>query len=84
MSNQMTKTNPPTIRIYNVTEGPFHPSDYDAFAEEDEWVVVCLVETAAGALVEEEICFDTFDQAYEVVKYFKRQIKPYILEGYEP
>lgn len=64
------------MKIYGVIEGPLHSSDYDAFAEEDEWIVVCILEGPWGALLEEEVFFDTFDEAYEVVKYFKRQIKP--------
>jgi hypothetical protein len=64
------------LKVFGVIEGPIHSSDYDAFAEEDEWVVVCILEGPGGALVEEEVIFDTFDEAYEVVKHFKRQMKP--------
>ena len=42
--------------------------------------MVALVEDLNGAILEEEILFDTFDEAYELVKWFKNQIVPYSVE----
>jgi hypothetical protein len=68
-------------KIYNVIVGPIHASEYDGGdCYDDEWVILALVEQPNGALEEEEIVLDTFDEAYEIVKHFKSQIIPFEIE----
>lgn len=70
------------LRVYNVIEGPIHTLDIPDWDEPHGWLTVCLVEQENGAVEEEEIVFDTFDEAYEVVKWFKDQIIPFDVIGY--
>ena len=66
-------------KMYQVIEGPIHTSDIEDsyYDEKDGWIVVGLVEQVNGSILEEEVLFDTFDEAYEVVKWFKQQIIPF-------
>lgn len=70
------------LKVYNVIEGPISTYDIPDWNDKEGWLMVCLVEQPSGALEEEEIIFDTFDEAYEVVKWFKGQIIPYEVHGY--
>jgi len=70
------------FKVYNVIEGPIHTNDIPDWDDEKGWLMVCLVEQDNGALMEEEIIFDTFDEAYEVVKWFKSQIAPHEVWNY--
>ena len=70
------------LKIYNAIEGPIHTSEIPD-TEDTGWVVVCLVEQEDGSVREEEVLFDTFDEAYEVVSWFCKQIAPFLLRGYE-
>ena len=65
------------LKVYNIIEGPISTYDMPMWDEEPGWVVVGLVEQENGSLEEEEIIFDTFDEAYEIVKWFKGQIVPF-------
>lgn len=70
------------FKVYNVIEGPINTHDIPFWDDEHGWLMVCLVEQDNGALMEEEIIFDTFDEAYEVVKWFKSQIAPHEVWNY--
>lgn len=70
------------LKVYNVNYGPFHTSDIPGWDDVDGWMVVCLVEQINGAVEEEEIVFDTFDEAIEIVDWFKGQIIPFEVFGY--
>ncbi len=68
------------LKVYSVIEGPYHTSeipDQDNDWGEAGWVVVALVEQENGSLAEEEILFDTFNEGYELVSWFKGQVAPY-------
>jgi hypothetical protein len=86
MNGKLVVNNPfigEVTKVYQIVEGPIHTDDYDDWDEETEgagWVVVALVEDLNGAILEEEILFQTFDDAYELVKWFKNQIIPYPVE----
>ena len=67
------------LKIYNIIEGPINTLDIPMWDEDHGWFIVALVEQENGALEEEEIIFDTFNEAYEVVKWFKGQIAPFEL-----
>ena len=70
-----------TLTIWGVVCGPMHSSEIEGWEdEEDSWVVVCQLENSYGGLDVEEINFYTFDEAYEVVDYFKHGKAPYYLE----
>jgi hypothetical protein len=70
------------LRVYNVVQGPISTYDIPDWDERHGWLTVCLVEQENGAVEEEEIIFDTFDEAYEVVSWFKGQIIPFDVVGY--
>lgn len=70
------------LRVFNVNHGPYHTSDIPGWNEAHGWMVVCLVEQVNGAVEEEEIIFDTFDEAIELVDWFKGQIIPFEVFGY--
>lgn len=70
------------IKVYGIIEGPISTYDYPMWEEGPGWVVVCQVEQLNGSLAEEEILFDTFDEAYELVKWFKNQCVPYTVWDY--
>jgi len=65
------------LKVYNIIEGPINTHDVPDWDDEHGWFIVGLVEQSNGALEEEEIIFDTFNEAYEVVKWFKGQIVPF-------
>lgn len=65
------------LKVYNVIEGPISTYDIPMWNDAPGWVMVCLVEQENGALMEEEIIFDSFDEAYEIVRWFKSQIIPH-------
>lgn len=69
------------VVIYSVIEGPFHSSEIPDWDEEDDcWLLLCQVENSYGALEAEELAFSTFDEAYEIVKHFKKNCFPFIME----
>ncbi len=70
------------LKVYNVIEGPISTYDIPLWDEPHGWVVVSLVEQENGALEEEEIVFDTFDEAYELVRWFKGQVSCYEVWDY--
>jgi hypothetical protein len=43
-------------------------------------MLVCQVENSYGGLEVQELPFHTFDDAYEVVQYFRHGRAPYVLE----
>jgi len=65
------------LKVYSVVEGPICTYDVPDWDDDHGWFVVCLVEQENGALEIEEIIFDTFNEAYELVSWFKGQIAPY-------
>lgn len=71
-------------KIYGVVSGPYHTSDVEGDDNYDEdtdgWFVCCSVEQENGSLEDEEIFFDTFDEAFEVVDWFKASIIPYEID----
>jgi hypothetical protein len=71
------------LKVYNIIEGPISTYDIPEWNEPHGWLVVCLVEQENGALEEEEIVFDTFDEGYELVKWFKSQIAPHEVWDYK-
>jgi len=67
------------MKIHNVISGPYDNG-------EDIWNV-CLIETN-GDLEEAELFYDSYDEAYEMVKHFTKSIQPLIMfigdeSGYE-
>jgi hypothetical protein len=71
------------VKVYGIAEGPIYSDDYEGWDEELEgegWVVVALIEDVNGSIFEEEIIFETFDDAYELVSWFKKQVAPYTVE----
>jgi hypothetical protein len=85
MKGRLVMSNPQItdfVRIYNVIEGPIHSDDYIDWGDDQEegWVIVALCEDKNGALVEEELVLDSFDDAYVIVKHFKDQIIPFKME----
>ena len=70
------------LKVYNIIEGPISTYDIPDWDEEHGWMVVCLVEQENGSIFEEEINFTTFNEAYELVKWFKSQIIPYEVWDY--
>ena len=70
------------LRVYNLVEGPISTYDIPDWDEPHGWLILALVEQENGALEEEEIVMQTFDEAYEVVKWFKGQTIPFEVFGY--
>lgn len=70
------------LRVFQLVEGPISTYDIPMWDETHGWLVVALVEQTNGSLEEEEIVFNTFDEAYELVKWFKGQIIPFEVFGY--
>jgi len=72
------------IHIYGIVEGPFHSTEMQGWDEDECWIIVCQVENAFGGIEVEELTFWTFDDAYEIVKYFKEgRPTPLIIEQEE-
>jgi len=71
-------------KIYGVVSGPFHTDDVQGVDYYDEdyegWFVNCIVEQTDGSIDDEEIFFDTFEEALEVVEWFKASIVPYEID----
>lgn len=65
------------LKVYSIVEGPVSTYDVPDWDDIPGWFIVALVEQENGALAEEEIIFDTFDEAYEIVKWFKAQVVPF-------
>lgn len=59
------------MKIYDVQSGPWDDGEYI-------WNV-CKVEED-GKVFSEEIFFDSFDDAYEMIKYFAKNIEPIELD----
>jgi len=74
-----------SVYIYGIVEGPIHSSDIPNWDDDKEgWMILAQVEQSNGAIMCEEITFDTFDEAYEVIKYFKEfRPLPYVLNDLE-
>ena len=70
------------IKVYGVVEGPFSTHDIPDWEEEHGWLLVCQVEQLNGSLDVEEVVFDTFDEAYEITRWFKSQCVPFEMTGY--
>lgn len=64
-------------RIYNSIEGPIASSEIPDWEGPPGYMILCLVELPDGSLEEQEMVFDTFNEAYELVSWFKSQIIPY-------
>ena len=74
------------VIIYGIVEGPFHSDEIPDWEEDSCWMVVCQTEDPFGGIQIEELTFWTFDDALEVVDYFKRPHSgPFIMdsEGWE-
>jgi hypothetical protein len=70
------------IKMYQLVEGPMWSGDIPMWDDQEGWVVVGLIEQENGALMEEEVIFDTFDEAYQCVYWFKSQIAPFEIKDY--
>jgi len=79
MSNDM-------LLIWSIIEGPFSSQDVEDWDQEEDgpdcWIIVAQTETSYGSLEVKEIYFETFDGAYELVKYFTHGRAPYVIEGW--
>ena len=64
------------VKIWDVLSGPY-PSDLPD--EQDVHYNVCKVEIE-GKVIQMEYFFDSFNDAYEMVKYFQSNIEPLELE----
>ena len=67
-------------KIYNVIQGPVHTDFYPDWDDAEGWVLLVLLESETGALLEEEIVCDTLAEAMEIVDWFKGQIAPFEME----
>lgn len=67
----------PTMKIWGITEGPFHASELDDpnIPDDLEYMMVCKVEVD-GSIIQKEFYFNTHEEAYHLVKYFSSNIKP--------
>lgn len=66
------------MKIWNVNSGPYENDDGQIWN-------VCLIENEEGQMVEDEIYYETFDDAYSMVVHFKFKIEPIeIEEFYDP
>lgn len=66
------------MKIYDVIQGPFKASDFEGYPSDASfYIVVCKIEDATGALLEEDVAFPSFYHAMSVVDHFKQQIVPY-------
>lgn len=73
-------------RIYGVISGPWHSSEVPDWDHEEDgwglrfnegWVVVVQMEDERGTIKPEEVVFEDFEEAMELVDWFKGQIAPY-------
>lgn len=62
------------MKIWHVKDGPYNVEGTDI-----HWIV-CLVEVEDGKLETSELYYPTFDDAYEVKKYFDKNIEPLTYE----
>jgi len=58
------------MKIWHVVDGPYQVDHSDI-----HWLV-CLIEVTEGKLETTELYYPSFDDAYEVKKYFDKNIEP--------
>lgn len=81
LKNLRKKKTPPkvsteTMLIWDVIEGPIDIDDLpDEMPEGHNFLNVCKVEVD-GEIVHANLWFETFDEAYEMVKHFHKSIEP--------
>lgn len=64
------------VKIWDVQSGPYTDLDPDG---EEYYYNLCKIEVN-GKVLSREYYFDSFDDAYEMVKYFHKNIEPIELE----
>jgi hypothetical protein len=71
------------IVIYDVLYGPIwceEDPDWDIEEDGEGFYLVCKIwDEDNNRLVDEEIIFDTLDEALEVVNFFKDKTKPFLI-----
>ncbi len=65
-----------TVKIWDVISGPYPCDIPDA---EDVYFNLCKVEVD-GKIESIEYFFDSFNEAYEMIKYFQKNIEPIEIE----
>lgn len=64
------------LKVHRVIRGPIEDPEY-----EDSWFNNCLIEIEGDTeLVEDDIYFDDFDEAYNFMKHFDTSIDPIEIE----
>lgn len=67
--------------IYNVSDGPYHYSEIDGVdrpTEDANFMVVALMSDSLDSkeMYDQDIWFESLDEAYDIANYFKANIKP--------
>jgi hypothetical protein len=75
------KTKPKNVlKLWGIIEGPFHREEVEGEEDNDqEWML--LMKISKGEEVSEsQIWFDTFQDVYQIRRYFEKNIEPLELE----
>lgn len=75
LKKKLTKEKPPKVLIWGVLDGPVRAED--VVGDNEEGTVGLILKISMNDEVKNvEFWFDTFDQAYEIVKHFHKSIEP--------
>lgn len=75
------KTKPKNVlKLWGIVEGPFHREEVEGEEDNDqEWMLVMKI-SKGEEVSESQIWFDTFQDVYQIRRYFEKNIEPLELE----
>lgn len=75
------KANPKEVlKLWGIVEGPFHREEVEGEEDnEQEWMLVMKI-SKGEEVSESQIWFDTFQDVYQITRYFDKNIEPLELE----
>lgn len=75
------KTKPKKVlKLWGIVEGPFHREEVEGEEDnEQEWMLVMKI-SKGEEVSESQIWFDTFQDVYQIRRYFEKNIEPLELE----
>ena len=69
-----------TMKLWGIVEGPFHREEVEGEEDNDkEWMLV-MKSSRDNEVKDVQVWFETFQEVYQIRRYFEKHIEPIELE----
>lgn len=75
------KTKPVSVmKLWGIVEGPFHREEVEGKEDNDKEWMMLMKASKDNEVFEAEVWLDTFQQVYQLRRYFEKHIEPLEME----